>query len=214
MTALVLAAPLLAVGHFASLWWRQRRRVRGLWSCAQQTGMSFSREDLFDLPIRYACFALVSGGHSPWAANVTYGRLEGLAVRAFDLRLEAGHGPRRLVRPYAVTVIETDSPLPALILWNNRFAEDAPLGARRQEGLVGDWSLRGDAQAAAGLVPLLAGSQQRLVCLELAGSAMLAAATAPRSPDYGLDPQLLRHLVAAARTLRPPDAGAPSGGAP
>lgn len=205
---LLVMVPVLAVACFALVYLRQRRRVRRLADRAREAGMSFSRDDVFELPVRYAGMALVGGGHSPWAANVTHGQFEGLAVRSFDLRLEAGHGPRRLLRQYAVTVVETGGPLSELILWNSRFAEDAPLQARRVDGKAGEWAFRGPAPSAETLAEACEGLESRLVCLQLHGGALLAAAVTAKRLDYGLSADELAGLVRAVRKLHCPGGSA------
>lgn len=117
----------------------QRRRRRRLSQEAHGSGLRFAAEDPFDVPLRYRHFALMEAGHSPRAHNVTYGRLHGLPVRAFDFRYELGHGTRRLTRHYAVVVVETAGRLPAVLLWNRRDLEAAPLAVRTCRQCVGPW---------------------------------------------------------------------------
>ncbi len=122
----------------------QRRRRDRLARAAHEAGMLFSADDLFDVPRQYAEFAAISGGHSARARNVTYGRLSGLAVRAFDFRCEIGHGVRRTGRHCGVIVVEAPADLPPMAMWNRRIAEHVPLAAGAAERRVGDWSCSGD----------------------------------------------------------------------
>ncbi|MFP3937207.1 MAG: hypothetical protein ACLFVW_02615 [Phycisphaerae bacterium] len=118
---------------------RQRRRRLRLSQQAHGSGMRFAAEDPFDVPLRYRHFALIDAGHSPRAHNVTYGRLHGLPVRAFDFRYEVGHGTRRLTRHYAVVVVETGRSLPPVLLWNREDLEAAPLAVRHCRRCLGPW---------------------------------------------------------------------------
>ena len=136
----VLAASVISVGIMALMQIARTRRLAGE---ADAIGMRFAPEDPFDAPRRYADFALVNNGHSPRASNVMYGRLGGRAVRAFDFRYEIGHGTRRVTRHYDVVVIETDSELPASLMWHQDDREFAPLAVR--SGAQADiWSISGD----------------------------------------------------------------------
>jgi hypothetical protein len=118
-------------------------------------GLRFSQDDLFDVPRRYAPFALMRAGHSCRAHNVIYGRREGLAVRAFDFHYEIGHGPARSTRRYWCVVVETDRDLCRLILWNHMDRQTAPLEAMRADQEYRQWALRGSAQDAGAVAPLM-----------------------------------------------------------
>ena len=141
---LVLGAAVLSL---CGLGLFQHFRTASLARRAHESGLHFSAEDAFDVPRRCAAFALCSAGHSPQAANVTYGRIGGLPVRAFDFRYEAGHGTRRSTRYYCVVLLEVPAPRPVL-LWNHLDAAGAPPAARMPDGACRPWSYRGDAEAA------------------------------------------------------------------
>ena len=148
---LLIGVFLAAVIFFAVMGARQLRRANRLARASHDMGMRFSSVDPFDIPRRYAEFALVGGGHSPQAHNVTYGRIEGRLARAFDFRYEIGHGTRRSTRRYSVVTVESDPPMPAVLLWDRSDVEFAPLRARQACGSVGRWALCGDEEFAAGL---------------------------------------------------------------
>lgn len=118
---------------------RQGLRRRRLAGAAHGTGMLFSISDPFDLPRRHRGFLLFSGGHSPIAENVMYGRRGGLNVRVFDFTFEAGHGPSRLSRRYGVISTETDLNLPEVLLWPFGDTEHAPLLVRQATERAMDW---------------------------------------------------------------------------
>ena len=140
-----------AVLSFCGLGLLQHFRTAALARRAHESGLHFSAEDAFDAPRRCAAFAICSAGHSPQASNVTYGRVRGLPVRAFDFRYEVGHGTRRSTRYYFVVLLEAPAPLGAVLMWNRRDQGGAPPAARLPEGTCGDWSYRGDGAAAARL---------------------------------------------------------------
>jgi hypothetical protein len=124
------------------------RRTRRLAGLAHQRGMRFFPDDPYDVPRRYAGFAVVSGGHSPRANNVIDGRLEGRPVRAFDFRCELGHGTRRTTRHYAVIALEAERASEPLLMWHADNAETPPLATDCADGQVGQWRYRGSRQLA------------------------------------------------------------------
>ena len=122
-------------------------RVRRTSRTAREAGemeMRFSPEDPFDVPRRYADFALIGGGHSPKADNVTHGRIGGRYVRAFDFRYEVAHGTHRITRHYAVVIVELHRALPEVLMWNDDDTDSAPLQVRCGGGRIGCWSYRGE----------------------------------------------------------------------
>jgi hypothetical protein len=157
-----------AVLGLSALGLRQHFRAAALARWAHESGMHFSAEDTFELPRRCAAFALCSAGHSAQARNVTYGRLKGLPVRAFDFRYEVGHGTRRAARHYHVVLVE-EGVSPGVLMWNRRDAASAPPAARVSQGEAADWSFRGDS-----------GQARRLgdLCLPLAGGGVSIEARA------------------------------------
>jgi hypothetical protein len=144
LVVLLLAAPAAAVIAFAVGGAIQARRRNRLARAAHEAGLLFSADDPFDVPRRYGDFALIGAGHGGRATNVTYGRLGGLPIRAFDFRYEIGHGTRRHTRHYAVVVVETGAPLPKFSLWSSREDDLAPLAVRQAEGSLGGWDYRGE----------------------------------------------------------------------
>lgn len=140
----LIAVLIAAVVSFVVMGLVQRRRARVLSRSAHKMGLRFSGDDPFDVPRRYADFVLISCGHSAQAHNVTYGRLAGLPLRAFDFRFEVGHGTRRMTRKYGVIVIETGKESPPALMWNTRDSQCVPLEALRCQARVGCWVCRGE----------------------------------------------------------------------
>jgi len=137
----VLAAAVVAFAVTGAL---QRRRTRALARKAHEMGMRFSPTDPFDVPRRYAQFALISAGHSPRANNVIYGGVKGLPLRMFDFRYEVGHGTRRMARHYSVVMVETDQAPPPMLMWNDLDAGNAPLDILWAELHLAGWTCLGD----------------------------------------------------------------------
>jgi len=141
---LLTGAFLAAVACFLHMGLRQVRRTRLLANKAAAMGLRFSAKDPFEIPVRYADLAPVLSGHSARALNVTYGRLNGWPVKAFDFYYELGHGTRRVSRHCVMALAETATPLPFALMWNDDDAEWAPLPARRIESRTPPWACRGD----------------------------------------------------------------------
>lgn len=156
---------------------RRRRLARD----AHESGMKFFPDDPYDVPRRYADFAVVSSGHSPCANNVTAGRLRGRTLRAFDFRCELGHGTRRLTRRYSVVVAETRLAQPSLLMWHTGDAELAPLAARDMQGRVGRWSYRGSRELAEAVEPACRRLEQAQPSIEVRGAVVLIAAPVRRA---------------------------------
>ena len=147
--------------------------------------MRFSPEDPFDVARRYGSFALMTSGHSPCVYNVTYGRLDGWALRAFDFRCEVGHGTRRTTRHYGVIVAESELPMPDVLMWNEQDWQGAPLVAHLADGQIGGWMYVGDPAGAT----MLAGGCSRgirdMVSLQtLDRTLMLCMPVRHRKQDY------------------------------
>lgn len=143
LVVILVGILMAAMISFVAMGMLQHRRTLLLARKAHERGLQFSSDDLFDIPRRYGDFAVICGGHSSLANNLTYGRLEGWPVRAFDFRYEAGHGPLRVTRHYGIVVLETPVPLPPALMWHDLDASAAPalcrLNDRRNEG----WSYSG-----------------------------------------------------------------------
>ena len=150
-----------------------RRRTRHLARWANGKGMRFSAGDIFAVSRRYARFAIVGAGHSPQASNVTYGRCNGLPVRAFDFRYEIGHGTRRLTKHYGVIVIETDRPLPKALVWHETDVDCAPMPIRAANRRLDGWRFAGDERAALALVEACRMLQPEAVSAEAEGKALM-----------------------------------------
>ena len=174
-----------AVVSFAVMGLLQHRRTNVLAGKAHRMGMRFSVEDPFDVPRRYADFARIASGHSASAHNVTYGRLGGLPVRAFDFRYEIGHGTRRTARHYGVVVIETSEALPPLVMWNDRDVECAPLASHQCDGHVACWAYLGPEPLAAAVGYACRALADRGAGMQAVGHAvMLCVPIRSRRQDY------------------------------
>jgi len=197
-TVLLTGVLTAAVACFAVIGAVRAWRTRALGGESRRMGFRFSAGDPFDVPRRYADFALISSGHSRRAGNVGYGRMEGQLVRVFDFRYEVGHGTQRLTRYYKVILIETSRPLPRVLMWHDADAEAAPLQARPGDGHVACWSYHGNGEAAS----LLAGTQGLAhdvpACLEANATGLMVFLPA-RGPSRGAPS--LEQCLAVARAL-------------
>lgn len=144
LPAILIGVWVVAAISMAVMGWRDHRRANALARKAHEMFMKFSIDDPFDIPRRYGPFAVIATGHSVRAGHVTYGRLEGVSVRAFDLRYELGHGTRRSTRFYGVIALESPADLGDVLLWNQREDQAVPVAAQMNEGRLDGWSFRGD----------------------------------------------------------------------
>jgi len=166
---------------------------------AHEVGLRFSENDLFDAARRYADFVLVAGGHGARASNVTYGRVGRWPVRAFDFRYEVGHGTRRSSRFYGVAVVETDMPMPPLLMWNNADADMAPLAARTAARQDETWAVRGSDKVFRAAQAVLS-RVEGLSCQTCGYSVMLMAPVSSERSDYLGILQLAPEAVEAVET--------------
>jgi hypothetical protein len=156
---------------------RRRRLARD----AHQRGLRFFPDDPYDVPRRYADFAVISSGHSPCANNVTAGGIAGRTVRAFDFCCELGHGTRRLTRRYSVAVAETHLSQPSLLMWHAGDGELAPLAARDVQGQVGQWGFCGSRELAETVQAACRHLGHAQPSVEIRGSVVLIAVPVRRS---------------------------------
>lgn len=200
----VLAGSVLC---FVVIGWAQHARRKALARAANGVRMHFSPEDPFGLVRRYADFALIVGGHSARANNVTYGRLEGCPVRAFDFRFEVAHGTRRQTRRYSVLAIEMQPGLPGVLMWTDAGWESSPLSALRCDRRVGFWSYRGGEELARGLAGAREDTPPRGAGMEVRGSVLLAwtPATWWGGAKYAIGPDDATGLLNAVRPCRESD---------
>ena len=164
---------------------RQYRRTCRLRRRAEELGLRFSHSDPFDVPNRYANFALMAAGHSPFAYNMAYGRLDGWSVRGFDFRHELGHGTQRMTVHYSVVVAQTEIEMPYVLMWHEEHLGEVPLVVLHREGTIGRWRYAGSAEMAAELAEACDPSSSGAVSLQTFGSdLMLWAPVRDRQPDY------------------------------
>jgi hypothetical protein len=177
---------------------RQHLRMGRLACAASERSMKFSPQDPFQVPVRYAEFALISAGHSPHADNVTYGRLGGVPVRAFDFRCEAGHGTRRMDRSYGVIVVESQAPVADLLMWNVLDAQAAPQACLLNDGRQGYWTLCGPAATADKVASCAGGLGPRGASLEFHRGSMMLCIPMRKPADSYMDwMEQVRGLIAA-----------------
>jgi hypothetical protein len=220
---IVLTGTLAAVvAALAAMGILQRMRRAALERLAHESGMHFSEEDTFDVPRRCAAFALCCCGHSPLASNVTYGRMRGLPVRAFDFRYEIAHGTHRATRRYGVVLLDaspdagagSDSSRPAggvTLMWNRRDAAHAPPAMQAAGGMAGEWSCRGDAAEARRLADLCGPLAETGVSVESRPEGLMLWFPARRGRRTRQDWLWAAERLLGALETAQPDAGAPRG---
>jgi len=173
LTAFLVGVLAVSVVAFLVMGLRQSRRTRALARAAHGSGFRFAQDDPFDLPQRYARFAVIGCGHSVRACNVMYGRVGGWAVRAFDLGFELGHGTRRIVRKCRATVLETDVSLPRAWLWRLDMLGFIPHLVWLQHGRAGPWAYGGAQQHAMDLANLCSPLLETAIGLEACGTVLM-----------------------------------------
>jgi len=203
---LLVGVLVASVVSFAIMGLLQRRRTRRIARKAHEMGMRFSSDDPFDMPRRYAGFALMGSGHSPKAGNVTYGRLDGQPVRAFDFRYEVGHGTRRLTRHYSVIVSETDTPTPPVLMWHEQDAECAPLAVRSSDRQTACWRYVGSEAIASALAEACMPLAEDGLSLQIFGTAVMFCVPKRRGGRY--TDRLGEVMAVVARIRSSPTRGA------
>jgi len=197
LVGLLMAVVLAGVAAMVVTSLRQHGRRMRLGQLASQHGLRFSVDDPFDVPRRYADFALVASGHSTAASNVIFGHVEGMPVREFDFQYEVGHGTRRLTRRYGVILLEMPSDPGSLLMWHEEDSPPVSAGQARQQ--FGPWIFCGPRT----LVEAVAGIGQDLFakggCVEVRRSVMLIAVPAPIGPRQC--PAQLASIATAVRKL-------------
>jgi len=197
LIGLLMAVVLASVVAMVVTSLRQYRRRMRLGQLASQHGLRFSVDDPFDVPRRYADFALIASGHSPAASNFIFGHIEGLPVREFDFQYEVGHGTRRLTRRYGVILLEMPSDPGSLLMWHEDDSPPVSAGQACQQ--FGPWSFCG----ARTLAEAVAATGQDLFdkggCVEVRRSVMLLAVPAPLGPRKC--PTQLASIATAIRKL-------------
>ena len=210
--ALLVAVLVAASVSFAVMGLGKVFRRRRLACNAHQCGLRFFPDDPYDVPRRYADFAVISSGHSPCANNVTAGGIAGRTLRAFDFRCELGHGTRRLTRRYSVAIAETRQSQPSLLMWHSGDGELAPLAARDVQGQVGQWSFRGSREQAEAVEAACRNFSQAEPSVEIRGSVVLIAVPVRRAiRQYALALDEISGIIEALDGPRGP--GTPAVGA-
>jgi hypothetical protein len=127
---------------------RQYARRRCLAQRAKQRGMTFSAGDTQRLALSYEDMALLCAGHSRRVENVISGRVNTLAIRAFDFRYDVGHGLRRMRRFYHVVLVDLGRAFEPVLMWHVGDLHRAPFLARQCTQRMGAWLFEGDARVA------------------------------------------------------------------
>lgn len=170
---LLIAVLAVSVLVFLAMGLSQRRRKRQLARQAHRAGMRFYSDDPFDLPRRYAGFAVMSAGHSHQASNITQGRLDIMPIRAFDLRYEVGHGTRRTTRHYTVVAADVPEAAPSAIAWHMDDLAAAPLLVAATGHRRGSWRCIGDLESLEILTAACAGLASNPVSIQCSGKSLL-----------------------------------------
>lgn len=134
---------------FAVVRLKQFHRTNVMARMANESGLRFSWRDPFEMPARYADFAVMNGGHSPRAYNVAYGMVSGAMLRGFDFNYEIGHGPRRMTVNHSILAYESETQMPFMAAWKfESFPQDkpAPLAAWCANSLANKWAYAGDGE--------------------------------------------------------------------
>ncbi|MFW6061446.1 MAG: hypothetical protein ACOC93_01430 [Planctomycetota bacterium] len=199
-TLLIVLAGAAGWALWRGLWqWRRRRRLA---QAANELGLRFSSQGTDHLPQRYSDLLAIRAGHSPRTDNVNFGRWHGCAVRCFDLRCEAGHGPRRRVRRYRVLALEMPAVMQPLLLYRTARDTPAPIDARASDGLLGQWAYTGQQQLAAAILHALPALDEHGVALQ--ASERLLAITLPLRHSETAWRDCLSRLPQAAQPLQQP----------
>jgi hypothetical protein len=170
---LLIAALVGSTGVLVALLAAQRRRSGRRSRQSHELAMGFAPEDPFDLPCRYARFALLGRGHGLRAHDVTHGRCGGYRARCFEVGLEQGHGPRRVIRRASAVALETDLDLGEALLWHDRDAEGRELFLSATAEQAGPWRCCGPAQAVGALAGACGLSGGAGASIEVRGGVLL-----------------------------------------
>jgi hypothetical protein len=192
---LLIGILLAAIIGFFFMGMAQARRTRYLSRVAHESGMRFSREDIFDVSSRYGDFAVMQAGHSPQAHNVIYGQHEGLPVRALDFRYEVGHGTGRLTYKRCLVAAELEQPISPVFMWNDLEGEELP-ALRTSQSHIANWSVSGDPSLARQLGDICTQAGLDGISIEVsARRLMLIAPMIAKGQDYSLYFKLLARLA-------------------
>lgn len=154
--------------------WRRVRRERMLAAQAAEMGLKFSREDPFELPMKYAAFSLMNCGHGQNAYNVAHGRAGSLDVQAFDFSYEAGHGFERSTRRYGIIVFAVQSD-ENVAMWPQHIPGNMPFITGDVTGTVGPWCYCGSQRLAENIhaADSNEGLEKAGACVELKDNVMM-----------------------------------------
>jgi hypothetical protein len=171
-----------------------RRRV--LARIAGECGMRFSVRDPFDVTRRYAQCELMQSGHSAYAENVIYGRVDQWFLRAFDYHVEAAHGPHRFTRRLSVVAADTDYPWAPALVWRGDHARVVPILPGAPLSLPDGWQGCGEGAQAQRLIESWPAEGSPGVGIQACGTRLLFWAGGRLGPSA-----LARQLRAVAKCL-------------
>ena len=192
-----------AVVCFVVMGLSQARRARRLTGRAGELSLRFDRDDPFDVPRRYAAFAIIGGGHGPYMHNMTHGRIGGRSVRMFDFHYEIGHGARRITRHYGLIVMELEQPLGPILMWHDADIELAPLAARQGASHVRCWSYSGEDEQAARIAACAQPLEALDGSLQIIGTtAMVCVPIRSKSQDYAKNLQAVAAMLTSITGIR------------
>ena len=151
------------------------RRTRTLADMASRQRMRFSHEASIEVLHRYPGLFLARLGHDLRVANLCEGRAGGRTVRTFDLEFDAGRGPRRMHKRFAVAAAEGGSPLPPLWMWPGQ-AQSLLRRPAAAEDRIGGWCYSGSRELAASLAEAISAPGAGAVSVQTAGRAVVLSA--------------------------------------
>lgn len=127
--------------------WRRVRREQMLAGQAAMAGLKFSRQDPFELPLKYSGFSLMRCGHGQTASNVAFGRVDSFDVQAFDFSYETGHGFERTTHRYGVMVLSVQAD-EHVVMWSQYKPELVPFMIPSETQKIGPWCYSGSQRLA------------------------------------------------------------------
>ena len=97
-------------------WCRAAERRAALAALAQELGLQFNPDDVWDIPTRYAQMDLFNKGDSRRASNVIVGTIDGRDVFLFDYQYTVSSGKSSTTYRFQVAILETPILAPRLRL--------------------------------------------------------------------------------------------------
>jgi hypothetical protein len=117
------AFALLAAGVIIYSIITARQRRDAMAALAQQLGLQFYPDDVWDLPARYAFIEFFTSGHSRRASNILAGQIDGRDVFLFDYRYKTGSGKDEHTYNFQVALLGMPILAPRLTLRREGFLD-------------------------------------------------------------------------------------------